>query len=98
MVDNIKCISGLSKSEPFSSIFHDGEFKRGSELAELVAESFCGVSNGLTLLCFNKIHITSVPNEYIISTQQVEIELEKTSPQQAIGPDDMHLYNLLTGY
>jgi hypothetical protein len=37
MVDNIKCISGLSKSEPFSSIFHDGEFKRGSELAELVA-------------------------------------------------------------
>ena len=36
--DNIKSISGLSKSEPFSSIFHDGEFKRGPELAELIAE------------------------------------------------------------
>ena len=63
--DNIKSISGLSKSEPFSSIFHDGEFKRGPELAELIAESFCAVSNGLAPLSFNKFHITSVPDEYI---------------------------------
>jgi hypothetical protein len=87
--DNIKSISGLSKSEPFSSIFHDGEFKRGPELAELIAESFCAVSNELAPLCFNKLHITSVPDEYIISTQQVEIELEKISLQKAIGPDDI---------
>ena len=77
--DNIKSISGLSKSEPFSSIFHDGEFKRGPELAELIAESFCAVSNGLAPLSFNKLHITSVPDEYIMSTQQVETELEKIS-------------------
>jgi hypothetical protein len=31
--DNIKSISGLSKSKPFSSIFHDGEFKRGHKPA-----------------------------------------------------------------
>jgi hypothetical protein len=81
-------MSGLSKSEPFSSIFHDhGEFKRGPELAELIAESFCVVSNGLARLCFNKLHITSVADEYIISTQQVETELEKISLQKAIGPD-----------
>ncbi len=80
--DNVKSISGLSKSEPFSSVFHDGEFKRGPpELAELIAESFCAVSNELAPLCFNKLHITSVPDEYIISTQQVEIELEKISLQ-----------------
>ncbi len=82
-------VSGLSKSEPFSSIFHDGEFKRGPELAELIAESYCAVSNELAPLCFNKLHITSVPDEYIISTQQVEIELEKISLQKAIGPDDI---------
>ncbi|CAB4004828.1 Hypothetical predicted protein [Paramuricea clavata] len=87
--DDIKSISGLSKSEPFSSIFHDGEFKRGPELAELIAESFCSVSNELAPLCFNKLHITSVPDEYIISTQQVEIELEKISLQKAIGPDNI---------
>jgi hypothetical protein len=46
--DNIKSISGLSKSEPFSCIFHDGEFKRGPELAELIAESFC-------VACFKRI-------------------------------------------
>ena len=34
---NIKSISGLSKSEPLSSIFHNSEFKRGSELADLIA-------------------------------------------------------------
>lgn len=44
---NIKSISGLSKSEPLSSIFHNGEFKRGSELADLIAESFCNGSNSL---------------------------------------------------
>ena len=85
--DNIKSISGLSKSEPFSSIFHHGEFKRGPELAEIIAESFCAVSNGLAPLSFNKLHITSVPDEYIMSTQQVETELEKISLQKAIGPD-----------
>ena len=49
--DNIKSISGLSKSEPFSCIFHDGEFKRGPELAELIAESFC-------VACFKRIRPT----------------------------------------
>ena len=43
----------------------------------------------LAPLCFNKLHITSVPDEYIISTQQVEIELEKIRLQKAIGPDDI---------
>ncbi len=59
------------------------------ELAELIPEYFCAVSNELAPLCFNKLHITSVPDEYIISTQQVEIELEKISLQKAIGPDDI---------
>jgi hypothetical protein len=59
--DNIKSISDLSKSESFASIFHDGEFKKGPELAELIAESLCDISNGsLTPLCFNKIRITSM--------------------------------------
>jgi hypothetical protein len=57
--DNIKSISGLSKSQPFSSIFHDGELKIGPKLAELIAESFYVVSNGLAPLCFNKLHICS---------------------------------------
>ena len=52
----------------------------------IIAEFFCAVSNELAPLCFNKLHITSVPDEYIISTQQVGIELEKISLQKAFGP------------
>ena len=86
---NIKSLSGLSKSEPLSSNFHNGEFKRGSELADLIAESFCHVSNSLPPLQFNKLPISSVPDEYIISPRQVEIELENISLQKASGPDDI---------
>ncbi|XP_015778385.1 PREDICTED: RNA-directed DNA polymerase from mobile element jockey-like [Acropora digitifera] len=86
---NIKSISGLSKSEPLSSVFHNGEFKRGSELADLIAESFCNVSNSLPPHQFNKLPISSVPDEYIISPRQVEIELENISLQKATGPDDI---------
>ena len=93
---NIKSISGLSKSEPLSSIFHNGEFKRGSELADLIAESFCNVSNSLPPLQFNKLPISSVPDEYIISPRQVEIELENISLQKATGPDDIPNWVLKT--
>jgi len=93
---NIKSISGLSKSGPHSSIFHNGEFKRGSELADLIAESFCNVSNSLPPLQFNKLPVSSVPDEYIISPRQVEIELENISLQKATGPDDIPNWVLKT--
>ena len=93
---NIKSISGLSKSEPLSSIFHNGEFKRGSELADLITEFFCNVSNSLPPLLFNKLQISSVPDEYIISPRQVEIGQENISLQKATGPDHIPNWVLKT--
>jgi hypothetical protein len=85
--NNIKSISGLSKSEPLSSIFHDGEFKRGSELAELIAESFCSVSNSLPPLQFNKLPITSVPDlplyKYVDDCTVYEI-VSRSSPNSTL--------------
>ena len=63
-----------------------------SELADLIAESFCNVSNSLPPLQFNKLPISSVPDEYIISPGQVEIELENISLQKATSPDDIPGY------
>ena len=59
---NVKSVAGLSKSEPLSSICHDGQFIKGTELAELIASSFCEVANGLQSLQFDKLPIDSVPN------------------------------------
>ena len=47
-------------------------------------------------LQFNKLPISSVPDEYIISPRQVEIELENISLQKATGPDDIPNWVLRT--
>jgi len=60
-------VAGLSKSDPLTSITHEGEFKNGLELAEIIASSFCKVSNDLPPLQFDKAPVDGVPDEFIIS-------------------------------
>lgn len=93
---NVKAIAGLTNSEPLSSIFHDGEFKSGPELAELIADSFCNVASSLPSLQFSKVSVDSVPDEFIVSPNQVATELEKISLQKATGPDDIPNWVLKT--
>ena len=70
-------ILSLSTSSPLLSLVHDGVFKSGHELTELIAESFCNVSDDIQPLNFTKTPIDFIPDEFIISTQQGQLELEK---------------------
>jgi hypothetical protein len=53
--ENIKHLTGFSESPGVSSLFHNGVFKRGAELADTIAESFCKVSKDIPPLNFNQI-------------------------------------------
>ena len=86
---NVKTVAGLSISEPLTSISHDGQFKKGPELAELIATSFCDVANSLQPLHFDKIPVDFVPESFIITEHQVESELAKLNIHKATGPDDI---------
>jgi hypothetical protein len=74
---NIKHLAGFSKSPGVSSLFHNGVFKRGAELADTIAESFCKVSKDISPLNFTRLPILSVPDEFTITSQQVEYELSQ---------------------
>ena len=79
-------ISGLSKCSPLSSLVHDGVFKSGHELTKLIVESCCNVSNDIQPLNFTKTPVDFIPDEFIISTQQVQLELEKINHPKATVP------------
>jgi len=73
-----------------TSIAHEGEFKNSLELAELVASLLCKVSNGLTPLKFaDKVPVEVVPDEFIITSHQVEAELEKVCLHKATSSGEI---------
>ena len=89
--NNVKTVAGLSKSDPLTSIAHEGQFKNGLELAEIIASSFCQVCNDLPHLQFDKAPVDGVPDELIITSHQFIITSSswkrsayKTPPVQMI--------------
>ena len=84
---NIKALSGFAKPPLPSCLYHDGEFKRGADLADLIAESFSKVSDDIPALSFTKLPIITIPNEFILSPQQVEYELSNIKVHKSVGPD-----------
>ena len=85
--NNIKVLSGFSKPPLPSCLYHDGEFKRGADLADLIAESFSKVSDDIPALNFKKLSAT-IPKEFII-TPQVEYELANIKVHKSAGPDEI---------
>ena len=94
--ENIKHLAGFSKSPGVTSLFHNGVFKRGAELADTIAESFCKVSKDIPPLNFTRLPILSVPDEFTITSQQVEYELSQINTQKSTGPDDIPNWLLKT--
>ena len=62
LTNSVKTVADLSKSDPLTSIAHEGEFKNGLELAEIIASSFCKFSNALQPLQFDKAPVDGVPD------------------------------------
>ena len=93
---NVKHLAGFSKSPGASSPFHNGVFKRGAELADTIAESFCKISKDIPPLIFARLPILSVPDEFTITSQQVEYELSQINTQKSYGPDDIPNWLLKT--
>jgi hypothetical protein len=77
-----KHLAGFSKSPGVSSLFQNGFFKRGAELADTIVESFCKVSKDIPPLNFTRLAILYVSDEFTITSQQVEYELSQINTQK----------------
>ena len=90
MWNNIKVLSRFSKPPLPSCLYHsdDGEFKRGADLADLIAESFSKVSDDISALNFAELSAT-IPKEFIITPQQIEYELANIKVHKSAGPDEI---------
>ena len=66
------------------------------KLAEIIASSFCKVSNDSPPLQFDKAPVDGVPDEFIITSHHVEAELEMICLHKAPGPDDIPNWDLKT--
>lgn len=94
---NIKQLAGFAKSPGVPSLFHNGVFKRGVELADTIAESFCKVTKDILPLKFTRLPVLTIPDEFIIITsQQVEYELSQINTQKSSGPDEIPNWLLKT--
>ena len=72
---NIKLLAGISKSQPLTSILHNGQTFKEKDLAEHIADSFCNIVKDISPLDFSPLQVLSVPDEYIISQAQVSVVL-----------------------
>ena len=60
---------------------------RDVDLAELISESFSRVTDDLSPLAYTPISVTDVPDEYIISSEAVELALSVINERKSVGPD-----------
>ena len=93
---NIKLLAGLSKSQPLTSILHNGQTFKEKDLAEHIADSFCNIVKDISPLDFSPLQVLSIPDEYIISPAQVSVVLSNIKVQKAIGPDEIPNWLLKT--
>ena len=83
--------AGSATDHPCLSVYivMYGKFKRGADLADLIAESFSKVSDDIHALSFTKLPITTIPNEFILTPQQIEYELSYMKVHKSAGPDEI---------
>ncbi len=87
--NNIKRLAGLSKKQPLTCIYHNGQILKEHEMTEHIANSFCDVSKDITPLNFIPIKFASLPDQYVISPSDVHEALLNIKVHKAPGPDDI---------
>ena len=87
--NNIKRLAGLSKRQPLISIYHNGQILKEQDMVEHIADSFCCVNKDIIPLNFTPIEFTSVPDQYIISPNEVYDALLNIKVHKAHGPDNI---------
>lgn len=85
--NNIKLLSGQSKSAPLSSIYIDGNFLKDLDLAEAINDSFGRVADDIPQLDYTAIPLTHIPDEFIISPEAVQRALSSIKEYKSSGPD-----------
>ena len=80
-------LSGLSKTPPITSITVNDTILRDVDLAELINESFSRVTDDLSPLAYTPIPVIDVPDEYIISSEAVEVALSVINERKSVEPD-----------
>lgn len=87
--DNIKRLSGQSKSTSLSKMAVNGSAVSGLDLAEMINESFSNVNADMQPLHFVPTSIQDTPDEFIISPDAVESSLLGINIRKSIGPDNI---------
>ena len=85
--DGIKMLFGLSKTPPITSITVNDTILRDVDLAELIIESFSRVTDDLSPLAYAPISVIDVPDEYITSSEAVELALSIINERKSVGPN-----------
>ena len=93
---NVKLLAGLPKSKPLTKLSHNGQVLRCQELVNHICERFCTITNDILPLNVNQLPVSSIPDKYIISPEQVEVALFEIKVQKAVGPDEIPNWLLKT--
>ena len=91
--DQVKQIPGLSKSQPLTNIFHNGEFIFGTALVEMINVSFGKVAEDIKPLPSEEFVLSSraslvepFPGDYIVIVDSVEKALSQIKMKKSVVP------------
>ena len=87
--DNIKLLSGLSKTPSLTKIHVDGAELKDGELAEALNDRFTNVTSDIEQLDFIPVDTNHSSDEYAISPESVEKALSSSKERKSNGPDDI---------
>ena len=87
--DNIKRLSGQSRSAPLSTFVVNDSVLSGLDLAEVINDSFSKISSDMQALEYSPVPVDHTPDEFIITPVAVERSLLAVKEGKSPGPDDI---------
>ena len=83
----VKQLAGLSKRNLLTSIFHDGEFRYGKDLAEIINVSFCKSTEDILSLPREQIRLS--PNTSFVDPTLYDYSISVDSVEKVLAPDSI---------